>query len=453
MSSNPKILSDEPNLSSAALCTTLTHLGQTFRPEFTHQCVEEETFRGHQPLATVLAEHDTEPGTVLHKSHLCHEQASSELEIRIDLAPSCRTCRVHLTTTAKAKRKANDEVDGNKRQKVDESGSKTTAPKPNNDKEETLEAMSKKEILNSIAKALPDILEEGDCSTDFLSSPIGTVLKEYTVKDQIFCLSMADGWNPVTSDYHSQVQKLALWFIENADDVNVADDQSGYWKVLYLSQKSQDGYALVGYCTLFHFHAPFHKPDPGQIVRICQALVLPPFQGQGHGKHMMECIYDAIHMKLKGAYENDQPVVQINVEDPAPGFVALRNKVDFEFLKNHPEFWSNENRETDITKEAYFASLVESEAIQIASRAKITPHQVQIVHELQTLEALKSFEGDNKEELERRYRLLVKRRLNRDHREDLSSFATKDAKKAYLAKLFDEELALYTKLLTGSTKR
>ncbi|CAJ1925484.1 unnamed protein product [Cylindrotheca closterium] len=489
MSRRPKILSDEPKLSSAALCTTLKHLHQTFRPEFTHQCVEEESFRGYQPLTSVLAKAQSEllpsssstsdsDAVVLHKSHLRHEQqVTSELEITIDLAPSCRTCRLLVTTKPK-KRKANDDdetmtmIGDDKRQKMGDNSSKV--PCIHNTTKETeqaeVEPMSLAEIQNAISKALPDITvdnDDMDCIDDYLSKPMGTLLREYTINDKTFCLSLANGSDPATCDYHQKVQKLALWFIENADDVDVSNEQSGHWKVLYLFLHCpKQKYAVVGYCTLFHFNSPFHKPVPGTIVRICQALVLPPFQGQGHGKKMMQCLYDAVHNRIEGAYGNSQDqqeVVEINVEDPAPGFVALRNKVDWKLLKDHPEYWSNAKVDNNIAEEAFFASIPEAQAIQVGANAKITPHQVHIVHEMQRLEALHNATFDtstnggggvNEEELERRYRLLVKRRLNKDHREDLSSFGTKDAKKAYLAKLFDEQLALYNRLLPkGSKKR
>lgn len=491
----PTILSDEPKLSSAALCISLKHLDRTFRPEFTHQCVQEEVFRGYQPLTSVLLEarqtmslpscNDTR--AVLHKSHLHHDhQATSELEIAIDLAPSCRTCRVHVNSTPKqtttTKRRAKDEMTGGggaeKRQKADDSGkissshySSTTITAKEIDEAE-VKPMTWTEIQNSIAKALPDIVlensdEESSCLSDYLSSPIGTVMREYTIDDddKTFCLSLADGSDPATQDYHQKVQKMAVWFIENADDVDVSNDQSGYWKVLYLFLHSvSQGYALVGYCTLFHFNSPFHKPFPGTICRICQALVLPPFQGQGHGKQMMKLIYDAAHKRVEGgAYvkdNDDQEIVEINVEDPAPGFVALRNKVDWKRLTDHPEYWPDKLKVKDIDDEAFFASIPEAQAVQIGARAKITPHQVHIVNEIQKLEALKAATDVNstttttttttttsKEELERRYRLLVKRRLNRDNREDLSTFATKDAKKAYLAKLYEEQMEQYNKLL------
>merc|ERR1712194_794087 len=133
----------------------------------------------------------------------------------------------------------------------------------------------------------------------------------------------------------------------------------------------------------------------------------------------MQCIYDIIHDRID-AISNDQEIVLINVEDPAPGFVALRNKVDLQWFNDHPEYWSDSHKMVDISDEAFFASIPEVEAIQVAAKAKITPRQVHIVNEMQKLHYLETSDtlsGVGKEELERRYRLLVKRRLNKDHRE------------------------------------
>ena len=43
--------------------------------------------------------------------------------------------------------------------------------------------------------------------------------------------------------------------------------------------------------ALFHFHVPFHKPLPGIIVGIWQAVVLPPYQDQGNGAATVESNY------------------------------------------------------------------------------------------------------------------------------------------------------------------
>lgn len=463
-----KVLSDEPKLSSAALCVTLQHLEKRFRPEYTHQCVENETFQGHRPLESVLSAARNEfpsnsENILLHQSHLHHDQAVKELDIKIQLSPCCRRCQVTFTSESK-KRKAisNPALEDSHSNKIilNELGEATktdlndVAPAAITDcgslSPAAVAPMSTAEIQQSIAKALPEII--GDAyDRDYLEAPIGKLLEEHSTQNGDYVLSLAVGSDENVASYHQQVQKLAIWFIENADDVDVSDNQSGSWKVLYLFRKLQDGYALVGYATLFHFNAPFHKPEPGIIIRICQALVLPPFQGQGHGKRMMQCIYSVAHGRYTGVHDGDQSIVQINVEDPAPGFVAMRNKVEMKLLEDHPEWWPASRKKLAIVEEAFFGSIPEAEAIQLSAIAKITPHQIHIVNELLKLKALQSFEStDGRDELERRFRLLVKRRLNKDHREELSSLCSKEEKKAKLATLFAEQFALYNATLSRS---
>eukprot|EP00980_Cylindrotheca_fusiformis_P016774 scaffold5048_cov121-Cylindrotheca_fusiformis.AAC.25 len=479
-----KILSDDPQLSSAALCITLHHLTQSFRPEFTHQCVETETFRGHQPLESALLEaQSTLPPTdgddefLLHGSHLHHDEAINELEIQVQLAPSCRRCQVHINSRPKKRKKSIAEKNESQSKKIkltQESSTVTTTESqeaatgasvvtPNEKLPASTIAhaipssssgvMSTKEIQESISIALPQIVDD-PCNEDYVKAPIGSVLEEYAVQGDQFVLCLADGTTKGVSEYHQQVQRIALWFIENADDVDISDTSAGgFWKVLYLFQKHQKGYALVGYVTLYHFNAPFHRPKPGIIARVCQALVLPSFQRQGHGKRMMRCIYDRI-----GNNDDDHSnqIVQINVEDPAPGFVAMRNKVDLEWLQDHPDWWPQQQQNQNMEDEAFFHSIPEAELVPISARAKITPHQIQIVHELVKLKALQSYESTattttiGKEELERRYRILVKRRLNKDHREEMCAFSTKEEKKEYLARHFEDQLVLYKTILGKS---
>ena len=50
--------------------------------------------------------------------------------------------------------------------------------------------------------------------------------------------------------------------------------------------------------------------------------------------------------------------------------------------------------------------------------------------------------------IERLFRLMVKRRLNKEHRDELLEQPTKDDQKALLAKLFDKELKGYKRILS-----
>merc|ERR1712194_651158 len=91
-------------------------------------------------------------------------------------------------------------------------------------------------------------------------------------------------------------------------------------------------YSLAGYITLLHVHSPFRKP-PGIIVRICQALILPPYHRAGHGSAMLHSLYACAESKNDATFTSSFSgidILEINVEDPAPAFVALRDFTDYQ---------------------------------------------------------------------------------------------------------------------------
>ena len=79
---------------------------------------------------------------------------------------------------------------------------------------------------------------------------------------------------------------------------------------------------FAGYMTLFSFL----NPIAGCKERVCQAMVLPPFQGRGLGRRMLLFVY-----RLCGA---NPEVAEVTVEDPCPSFQLLRDRVDLEWLWN-----------------------------------------------------------------------------------------------------------------------
>jgi hypothetical protein len=147
-------------------------------------------------------------------------------------------------------------------------------------------------------------------------------------------------------------------------------------------------------------------------------------------------------------------------------------------LTNHPNWWpisassnsqkQNTNKPTTGTDdETFFTGLSDADALQTSALAKITPRQVQLVKEMQALQAClpplsasaaKSTTSNNNNTEEdglrfKRFRLMVKRRLNKEHREDMSAYPTKDEKKAFLATVFDDEYRRYQAVLLHSSKK
>lgn len=343
---------DDPGQSSAALCISLELLGESFSPEFTHQCFPGEWIRGYLPKTKT----DSTRTRTQHSTHVHHEKATNELEIQVKLSPSCCQSQVNVqvhrkpieivTRVSKRPRLMNKEdtqgtVAVASDDEEDEQVSRDTVVSPDEkdgdsdylltEEEESEEPncanagttrtrrMPVDEIMERCGKALPTRVQHLN-EDDFLKEPIGTILHEYQRNKLRFVISLADGCNAV--EYHNQVQTLATWFIETADTVNVASRDGGYWKVLYLFRRNAPHqYSLAGYLTIFHFLSPFKRPKSGIVARVCQALILPPYQRMGHGKMLLKTVYEL-------AADSSKNIVEINVEDPAPSFVALRNGVD-----------------------------------------------------------------------------------------------------------------------------
>jgi hypothetical protein len=157
-------------------------------------------------------------------------------------------------------------------------------------------------------------------------------------------------------------------------------------------------------------------------------------------------------------------IVEFNVEDPAPAFAALRNRVDYDRFGSSP--WAFQPC-VPITDESYFSGLSDAQASEAAAHARITPGQVHVVHELAKLRALNEHIANaargppagesgpdatgatfaaTADDLQKRYRLMVKKRLNRVHREDLGGRTKLEAQRM-LGELFDECHLQYQRVL------
>jgi histone acetyltransferase 1 len=480
-----EILVDDPNISSAALCIELRLLGHTFRPEYTHQCFPGEFIRGYVPRQELL------PAGKRHRSYENHETANQELSVVVHLSPSCQTCRVDVSVSKKRNLRSRrnlpskrprsnpeeEELSNNSSVEVEaesvDLGSDDTEDEEDEDKEESSDfsvddgddevvgdvidpegttrhrRMPPDELLAALQKGLPDIVSHA-VDEHYLRKSPGVFLYSYTRNEDDFCFSLAKG--DEVEAYHKSIQRIALLYIETADDVSVESEDDGYWKVLYLFRKhSPDKYSLAGYVTLFHFSSPFRKPKPGTVVRVCQVVVLPPYQRSGHGREMLHKVHDLVqghHDSLLGRY--GESIVEVNVEDPAPGFVVLRNLVDYErYLRSmtSSQHWLKESC-FDVVSNAYFEPLPELTARDTSMLSKLTVQQMQVVYEIDRLRGLLETEGPPTEANEKKYRLLVKKRLNRENREELDAFRSKALMKEKLEELYQQQRRMYDKIMS-----
>ncbi|GAB9467411.1 hypothetical protein Gpo141_00004757 [Globisporangium polare] len=257
---------------------------------------------------------------------------------------------------------------------------------------------------------------------------------------------------------HAKMQTMALWFIEGADGIDVTDPR---WVVYLTYERSSapgDGgeksFTPVGYVTLFKFINPLGRklasgssdPNPTSVEqnerhRICQVLIFPTHQRQGHGEHLVQCI-------SQRAVANDK-VYELTVEDPVPAFAKLRDLVDVKnclkqnFFSLPPSASTTSGDEVVPAAALGTASLTARDIRGVQERLKITQKQVQTCYEVLKLR----FVDRSDEEQLKKFRLEVKKRLFRLHAEELEGMASAERRKAFLEAEYQELDAHYTQLL------
>ena len=153
-------------------------------------------------------------------------------------------------------------------------------------------------------------------------------------------------------EFADRLQNFAFFFIDGAERVDLADPR-WQWVTLWarvdgsemcseesvldgtvcrprqnmslanLSVSQPDTmFVAAGYMTLYHFINPV-KARP-KCLRVCQVLVLPPFQRQGLGAMLFE------EASCGSRFGAALDVLEVTVESPCPGFVRLRDAVDLD---------------------------------------------------------------------------------------------------------------------------
>eukprot|EP01104_Vermistella_antarctica_P013974 TRINITY_DN4326_c0_g1_i1.p1 TRINITY_DN4326_c0_g1~~TRINITY_DN4326_c0_g1_i1.p1 ORF type:complete len:869 (-),score=367.51 TRINITY_DN4326_c0_g1_i1:88-2325(-) len=164
-------------------------------------------------------------------------------------------------------------------------------------------------------------------------SPPGERILSYSMpassdgmKERTFSVYRGSFADPQVAAYHNRVQIFILWFIDGGRYLELND---GRWDVYYLFEEhtpldgcasNQSNFVLAGFCTAYRF---FRYPNRTRF-RVSQFLVLPPYQGAGNGRRLLQAIYDQ-------ALKSDH-VADITVEDPNEHFQRLRDITDLHNL-------------------------------------------------------------------------------------------------------------------------
>ncbi|OAA69445.1 Histone acetyltransferase type B, catalytic subunit [Cordyceps fumosorosea ARSEF 2679] len=272
--------------------------------------------------------------------------------------------------------------------------------------------------------------------------------------------------DPAIKQLNNRIQLLIPLFIEGGSFINSTpgsdSSETGLpdadrWTLflLYRKQSSYAGseknsYVFVGYSTVyrfFYFQPPPTPPatpnhdwelpkgnlDLAQLpcrTRLSQFLILPPFQGHGHGARLYKSIFEHYHKHPQTR--------EFTVENPNEAFDELRDACDLKYLRTVPEFAALKlNPSVTVGEKGLIPQLIKGgenlEAIR--TKTKIAPRQFARVLEMHVMSQLPDsvrprIDPDETapaktaadRHLERLWQLLVKQRLYRHNRDVLAQF-------------------------------
>ena len=240
---------------------------------------------------------------------------------------------------------------------------------------------------------------------------------------EIWCASLADG---KARELLENMQILVPMFIEGGSILQLEQDWSANrWKLFLLYQVDSkpaaetSPYMLVGYGTSYRiFTLPDRQapadtpalngqdllsllPDPDAATttpasssspldlpsreRLSQFLILPPFQGAGHGRQLYTTMYTHLTAPAN--------VLEFTVEDPNEAFDDLRDLCDLLYLRAHNPSFAALRVNTDIPAEKLASDaripddlIVDGSAREaIRKQTKIMPRQFDRLVEMHTL--------------------------------------------------------------------
>ncbi|GMS89068.1 hypothetical protein PENTCL1PPCAC_11243, partial [Pristionchus entomophagus] len=220
--------------------------------------------------------------------------------------------------------------------------------------------------------------------------PYGELIAKFSNGGKDYEIYKKEESDPEFDRYLARTQTLALWYIHASNYTDNSDDKWMHYFV-YEARLRTDGvngqiYALAGYCSLYRYYGYPEKIRP----RIAQILLLPQYRACGIGGSFLNRIYLDLATRKE--------VLDVTAEDPADGFLYLRDYVEATNLSTLPQF-APEKLNEGFNEEMYTA----------ANKAfKTNKRQCRRIYEILRLRSI----GKKDEEGLKKFRLDVKKRLD-----------------------------------------
>ncbi|CDO92659.1 unnamed protein product [Kluyveromyces dobzhanskii CBS 2104] len=164
---------------------------------------------------------------------------------------------------------------------------------------------------------------------DFTLPDESSLVENYVIDGQDYVIYRVSLQTPTIKKLHRRMQIFTLLFIESASYI---DESDASWEIFITFNKNTK--QCIGYTTTYQFWrylgaASFDSADSGDQkcrAKISQFLIMPPYQGKGHGKKL--------YQSIAKQWVSDPSVIEITVEDPNESFDDLRDRCDFERIMN-----------------------------------------------------------------------------------------------------------------------
>ncbi|KAF0979971.1 hypothetical protein FDP41_001124 [Naegleria fowleri] len=253
---------------------------------------------------------------------------------------------------------------------------------------------------------------------------------------------------------HKPWQFLSLFFIDGTSFIN---DQDENWEFFLSYEKVKNTetnnfeYIPIGFSSIYPFFVM--KKDGNQLIdtrrlRVSQFLILPPFQGQGHGRKLLLAIYTYATKGFKeqkavvgyNALSFDEKTFpprecyEVTVENPGDDFQTMRTKVDLEVCA--PLFKAAKRKADETERETFEDFKKRAKPI-----TKLSDGQLRLCFEILWLKSLNENVNTTNEE-RNEFKLFIKKRLYREYDME-GAFEDDEERKEKLEELYQEQVNEY----------
>tara|TARA_B100000795_G_C22769856_1_gene427404 strand:- start:112 stop:1722 length:1611 start_codon:yes stop_codon:yes gene_type:complete len=271
--------------------------------------------------------------------------------------------------------------------------------------------------------------ESNTKSNEASFTPPGEVVFQYTSNNNEYQVrrSVPSECN-AAKEMHERVETMSMYAIDGATYADLEDHR---WSIYTIYNNTKRG-ALVGYMTVFTFDNPFRVNESSrQAMRVCQLLIMPQHQRQGHGRTLLHVAH--LEIKRLNMYE-------LTVEDPNNAFTRMRDSMDMRTCVESNYFHLN-----DVTWQLSTGTNLQD----IRSIMRVTKGQINKCYEvlkLHTLDQTLNSPGDANEIVQnemKNFRLSVKRRLWNAHKAELKKIEDKAVRLQAIELLWREVASSY----------